>query len=99
MERRVILSMKEQKRLKVVTEIEAGRIAGRGAAQVLGLSLRHVWRVVAAYRKEGAAGLAHGNRGRVSPRRIPDVFRESVLELARNKYSDYNDTHLTEKLE
>ena len=95
----MILSMKEQMRLKVVTEIEAGRITGPEAAKVLRLSLRQVRRIVAAYRKEGAAGLAHGNRGRVSPRRIPAVCRERILELARNKYSDYNDTHLTEKLE
>ena len=61
MEKRVILSMKELKRLKVVTEIEAGRITGSEAARVLGLSLRQVRRIVAAYRKEGAASLAHGN--------------------------------------
>jgi len=58
MEKRVILSMKEQMRLKVVTEIEAGRITGPEAAKVLRLSLRQVRRIVAAYRKEGAAGLA-----------------------------------------
>jgi transposase len=91
--------MKEQMRLKVVTEIEAGRITGLEAAKMLGLSLRQERRIVAAYRKEGAAGLAHGNRGRVSPRRIPAMCRERILELARNKYGDYNDTHMTEKLE
>ena len=99
MEKRVILSMKEQMRLKVVTEIEARRITGPEAAKVLELSLRQVRRIVAAYRKEGAAGLAHGNRGRVSPRRIRAAYKERILELARNKYGDYNDTHLTEKLE
>ena len=94
----VTLSMKELKRLKVVREIEAGRMTGPEAAQVLELSLRQVRRIVAAYRKGGAVALAHGNRGRVSPRRIPAADRERILELARGKYRDYNDTHLKEKL-
>ena len=34
------------------------------AAEVLGVSEHHMRRILAAYRKEGAAVLAHGNRGR-----------------------------------
>ena len=33
------------------------------AAYVLGLSERHTWRILAAYRKARAAALSHGNRG------------------------------------
>ena len=100
--------MKEQKRLKVITEVDAGRLTGRVAAELLGLSLRQTRRVIAAYRKEGAAlacyvpgqaGLAHGNRGRLSARRIPEAIRKEILELVRSRYQDYNDTHFTEKLE
>lgn len=99
MKKTVTLTMKEQKKLRVVTEIEAGRLTGPEAARVLGISLRQVRRIVAAFRKEGAAGLAHGNRGRVSERRIPAATRQRIVELARSKYQDYNDTHFTEKLE
>ena len=74
----MILSMKEQMRLKVVTEIEARRITGPEAAKVLDLSLRQVRRIVAAYRKEGAASLAHGNRGRVSPSTLQASSRSSL---------------------
>ena len=91
--------MREQKRLKVITEVDAGRLTGRVAAELLGLSLRQTRRVIAAYRKEGAAGLAHGNRDKVSPRRVPDAVRKRILELARSTYIDYNDCHFTEKLE
>ena len=52
------MSVKEQKRLVVVLEVEAGRMIGREAAEVLGLSLRQVRRLIAAYQREGAAGLA-----------------------------------------
>ena len=60
----VTLNRKEQRRLVVLNEVETSKMIGREAAEVIGLSLRHVRRLLAAYRKEGAAALAHGNRGR-----------------------------------
>lgn len=96
--RNVTLTVKEQKRLKVIAEVDAGRMTGLEAAEVLGLSLRQTRRLIAAYRARGAAGLAHGNRGRASPRGIPEGVCKKILELARRQYSDYNDTHFTEKL-
>ena len=95
----VILTVKEQKRLKVLVELEAGRLAGQEAAEVLGISERQVWRVVAAFRKEGAAGLAHGNRGREPVNKLGSATRERILWLADVQYADYNDSHFTEKLE
>ena len=56
-------------------------------------------RLLAAYRRDGPAGLVHGNRGRPSPRRIPAEIREEVLSLTRTIYPDYNDHHLTEVLD
>ena len=43
------------------------------AAEVLGVSPRHVRRMLAACREHGAAALAHGNRGRRphKPSRLP----------------------------
>jgi len=94
----VTLNMKEQKRLRVLNEVEAGRLTGKQAAELLGLSVRQVRRLIASYREKGAAGLAHGNRGRISKRRIPEAVRERILELARTTYLDYNDRHFTEEL-
>ena len=98
METKVTLNMKEQKRLRVLNEVEAGRLTGKQAAELLGLSVRQVRRLIASYREKGAAGLAHGNRGRISKRRIPEAVRERILELARTTYLDYNDRHFTEEL-
>jgi len=64
MKEMVTLSKKKLSRLMVLNEIEVGRITGREAAELLALSLRHVRRILTAYRKEGAAALAHGSRGR-----------------------------------
>ncbi|MBL7120098.1 MAG: ISNCY family transposase [Dehalococcoidia bacterium] len=63
---------------------------------MLGLSLRHVRRLLAAYRKEGAAAIAHGNRGG-KPRHTVDANRRRrVLELAQSTYTGFNTQHLTE---
>ncbi len=58
------LNKKDQSRLMVLNGVEAGRIIAREEIEVLGLSPRHVRRIVEALRKEGAAALAHGDRGR-----------------------------------
>lgn len=99
MDKGVTLTVKEQKRLRVLVELEAGRVKGRQVAEVLGVSLRQVWRLLAAFREEGAAGLAHGNRGREPVNKMAQATRERILALAEERYADYNDTHFTEKLE
>jgi transposase len=98
MDTEVTLTVREQKRLFVITELLSGRWNASQAADKLELSLRQMRRVLAAYRRDGPAGLVHGNRGRPSFRRIPPEIREEVLSLTRTIYPDYNDHHLTEVL-
>ncbi|HEY92366.1 MAG TPA: hypothetical protein G4O17_01290 [Dehalococcoidia bacterium] len=52
------MNKKEQKRLMVLNYVGMGKIVGREATEVLGLSLRHVRRFLAAYRREGVQALA-----------------------------------------
>src|SRR4030042_168993 len=98
MKERVTLTKKEQSRLMVVNGLEVGRILAREAAEVLGLSLRHVRRILAAYRKEGAAALAHGNRGRKPNNALDESLRKWVSKLAGSTYVGCNNQHLTELL-
>jgi transcription initiation factor IIE alpha subunit len=51
----VALNKKEQARLMVLNELERGEITGGEVAEVLGLSLRHVKRIQAAYRRKDTA--------------------------------------------
>jgi len=98
MKERLTLSVREQKRLVVLNEVEKGEMVVREAAEVLGISERQGWRLLAAYREEGAAGLAHGNRGRKPVQVLAEEIRDRVVELAREKYAGFNHTHLTEML-
>ena len=58
------LTQREQTRLQVLNRLAVEQMTTGEAAAILGLSERHAWRMLAAYRKEGAAALTHGNRGR-----------------------------------
>ena len=69
------------------------------AALVMGLSERQCYRVKARVGKAGAKGVVHGNRGRPCKRKIKDKTVKRIVKLAQGKYKDFNDHHLTEKLE
>jgi transposase len=98
MNTQVILTMKEQHKLKMVIDYEVGRVRAQRAAELLGISKRQFRRLVAAYRQRGVAATAHGNRGRAPVNRISEVVRQEILRLGKETYRDYNDCHFTEEL-
>jgi transposase len=98
MNERVTLSMDEIKRVYVLQQVEERKLSGREAAQRLSLSLRQVRRLLVKYRREGASGLGHGNRGRAPKNRVNGEVRKKIQELSEEEYKDYNDSHFTEEL-
>lgn len=70
----------------------------REAAKIMGVCERHGWRILAAYRKEGAAALAHGNRGRTPANATPLTTCQRVVTMTREHYCGVNHTHLAELL-
>jgi hypothetical protein len=98
MEETIRMSEREQRRAFVLTRLLSGELGVAEAAGVLGLSERSVRRLRARMEREGPAGLVHGNRGRASPRRLPEATRVRILALAEDTYADVNDSHLAELL-
>lgn len=98
MNTQVTLTVKEQHKLKMVIDYDAGTIHAQRAAELLGISKRQFRRLVAAYRQRGIAALAHGNRGRTPANRTSEQVRQEILRLAKETYRDYNDCHFTEEL-
>lgn len=92
------LSTKEQNRLQILNGVLERHWTMQEAAPLLGVSERQGWRLLAGYRKEGARGLAHKNRGRVPPNATPDIIQRRVVALAQERYQRVNHTHLTELL-
>ena len=92
------MNQKEQQRVMVLNRVERGEITGREAASLMGLCVRQVRRLLAAYRKEGIAAIAHGNRGRRPVHALGEGVRKLVVELAQGRYRGCNHHHLTELL-
>jgi transposase len=92
------LTMKEQTRLCILNAVLGKQCNVIEAAQLTGVSERHLWRLLAAYRKEGAAALAHGNRNRLPANATSSTIKAQVIALASERYQGVNHTHFTELL-
>ena len=61
------MNPKEQTRLQVLNSLLSEHMTLDQAATLMGVTTRHTRRILAAYREEGAAAVAHGHRGRKPP--------------------------------
>ncbi len=92
------MSIRQWKRWDAIERVGRGELAMGEAAQIVGLSKRHMRRLCRAAENEGAQALVHGNRARAPGNRTEVGIVEFVAELMRTTYSGFNDTHFTEKL-
>lgn len=86
------------KREEILLRAYARKINWIEAADILGMSYRHLQRVREAYERAGFDGLHDKRAGKESPRRIPVATVEEVLMLYRETYFDFNVRHFHEKL-
>jgi len=92
------MSVQEQSRSEVIRLYIEGHIKQKSAAKRIGLSGRQVRRLAKAYRQQGAKGLIHGSRGKVSNRKIRDDIKLRALSIVRELYYDFGPTFAAEKL-
>ena len=92
------MKQRELARLHVLNNILEYQIPIVQAAETLSVSERHTGRLLNAYRKDRAAALAHGNRGRRPHNAIQESQSAEVVPLASTHYAGTNHTHLTELL-
>lgn len=96
---KVTLKMEEVKRLEVIQKAISCEVTALNAAEILGISERQVYRLKSSFKMKGIKGLIHGNRGKISEKRLDPLVSAKILQLARGKYKGFNDHHFTEKLE
>ncbi len=92
------VTQKDKKREFILRDLDAHRMTAVEAARSLGISERQVWRLLAAFRQEGAEAVVHGNRGRTPIQTLSPEMRQRIVDLAQTKYGDFNQTHFAEKL-
>ena len=97
--RRIDLTMDEPKKYEVIKRmVDEGGNKDR-AALTLGITKRHLNRLIRAYKEKGKAAFSHGNKGRKPVTTISDSVRNDVVTLYNNKYYDANFVHFTELLD
>jgi len=83
---------------EVILRAAAKKITWIQAAEILGVSPRHMRRWREKYEQFGFHALFDGRRGKTSPRRVPSAVLDEVLRLYREQYFDLNVSHFHEKL-
>ena len=84
---------------EVMLQAMAKKITWWQAAEIIGISDRHMRRWRERYEEFGFRGLFDRRRGRPSVKRAPVAIVEQVLGLYRDRYFDLNVRHFHEKLE
>jgi transposase len=92
------MRIKELKRLKIIHEAIEKHITQKTAASIIGVTERHVRRIIKAVREEGDKGIIHKSRGKASNRRISEKIKDKVLKLYKKNYYDFGPTLASEKL-
>ena len=93
------MSKRELDRLKIIEDICEGRLSVIQGAALAGVSRRQMTRQVLAFRTSGASGLISRKRGFPSNRRYSTGFRDYVVALVEQHYSDFGPAFALEKLE
>ena len=92
------MSQRDLSRIEVLARVADGRMDATVAGRLMGLSRRQVFRLKARFAADGAIGIAHKSRGRVSNRKHSPYLKASALALVDKFYSDFGPTLAAEKL-
>ena len=94
----ITMSMREADRLKVVQAVMDRMLRVDTAAKWIGVTPRHLERLLIRYREEGPAGLTSRKRGKPSNHQLPPGLAEHAMEIVRDRYGDFGPTLAREKL-
>jgi len=94
----ITMSKEELGRLEVMERLQEKRMKQNTAAEILGVGVRQVKRLLRAYRREGAAGLVSKRRGKPSHHQMARETVRAALDLLKGRYADFGPTLAHEKL-
>jgi transposase len=98
-EGQLLMTQADRDRLVALKKAKKKLITQREAAEELGLSVRHVKRLIYALKKQGDKAVVHKLRGKASNRKIEDgIEREAVKILSAPVYAGFGPTLAAEYL-
>ncbi len=93
-----MLNTSDQLKIDIIIKLDEDKISFSSARKILRKSQRTIERYLKKYRKEGLKFAIHKNFSRSPSNKIDDSLKLKVQNLIKNKYYDFNLTHLSEKL-
>ena len=99
--RTITLNAKQQRKVEILTRLDAGALDVTTAAELLGVGDRQVRRLRVRFREEGMAAVIHGNSSSQPANRTDSAIVERIVALAgpQGIYHDLNVCHLQELLQ
>lgn len=94
-----IFVLSEINRLKIIQDVIGRHLSPTQAAELLGITARHMSRLLKRYRDLGPLGMSNRSRGKPSNRKFPTHFICNVLNIIRENYIDFGPSLIREKLE
>ena len=92
------MTLKAQRRCKILEMVIQDKILEKDAAWLLGITSRQVIRILIKYLKDGDESLNHKVIGKPSNHRIKGLIRENIMDIVREKYKGLKPTFISEKL-
>ena len=96
--RKAELRMNELEKYKVIKELVDHKGNKNRACKKLGISRRHVDRLIIKYKENGKYAFIHGNRSKKPVNAYDKSISEDIITLYKNKYYDFNFNHFKEFL-
>lgn len=90
--------MKDVDRLHILRCVQNKMMTQTKAAELLGLTDRHIRNLLGNIKNNGPQGIISKKRGKPSNRRIDSSLKSTVLKLIRENYYDFGPTLIAEKL-
>jgi len=94
----ITLSKREIERLRIIHKVIDKQMTQIKASELLGLTDRQVRNIIGKIRDKEDEAIAHGNRGRVAPNKMPAELEERIGGIVKRGYPDFGPTFASEKL-
>lgn len=98
MEGDIRMSIKELRRIDIVERLVRRELKQNTAAELLGISVRQVKRLVHRYKKEGISSLVHKSKGKPGNHQIDQHKLNKAVAIVKDQYWDFGPTLAHEKL-
>lgn len=95
----ITMSKKELSAVSVFEQLKRKTLKQAEAGTLLGITVRHVRRKLAAYRRRGPRSLVHQLRGKPGNRRLDPTVKTRALTIIRKEYPDFTPQLASEKLQ